>query len=339
METSQNSHLPLKYRVEIAKSLGAELVNKVFLECCKKVYLNFNENDININYVLKLAEDFLFNKKEVDFKKLINEYRNYFETINVKPTSGIALSVLSLIYNLEYNAALILDIDDYKSQDDNEFDWEEWNPDFIASNVFSEGNPFLNEGDSEKRKEFWLWYLNTVDGIKANPNKSILQIDAKVNVSEGPVLKRDISSLINTEVENKINRVINLVKNDLKEGVIWDKIEIEGENLKTGKSMRAYFFNDETKIKISLTFFLQSGDKSSVTLMEQIKEEMYLQNKNQGAWLNYRIDVENDGTYSFNFNYDDIKLLPENKQRPDNFIPEFKAFPRNKNLLLNGGKR
>ncbi|AIY14022.1 Imm5 family immunity protein [Cellulophaga baltica] len=331
IEKSSNSHLPLKYRVEIAKTLGVKSINKVFIECCKRAYLKFKINDDFINEGLFLTEEFLYNDKKVDFKKVINKYRNYFETIDSQPTSGIMLSVLSLLNNLGYDAALILDIENYEGEDDNEFDWEEWNPDFLLSNLYSGGNPFLNEGDKKKRKEFWFNYLDIISSIKQNPNEIFTSIKLKkVDFNEEEIIKRNIAPDLKDIIENKLKSVIELVKKDIKDNPKWDKIQIEGEVLKTGKSMRAYYFKGSDKQKIPLTFFLHSGEKSSVFLMEQLKDIMYKQETRNGAWLSYHIEVKNDDSFSYIFNYDLIKSLPEPKQQPDNFIAEFESYPRSK---------
>ncbi len=329
IEMSSNGHFPLKYRIDLAKKLGVEITNKVFLECCKKAYVEFNLIDSVINQLLKLTEQFLYNNKNVDFKKLISKYKNYLETINNQQVAGVALGVLSLLNSLAYNAALILNIENYNNEDDDEFDWEEWNPDFILSNVYSEGNPFLGKGNSQKRKEFWFWYLGIVDTIRNNPNKIITTIQSELNDISG-IIKREINPLINGDIRSKLEEVIKLVKNDIKDNPNWDKILIEGEVLQAGKSMRAHYLIGENSIKIPLTFFLYSGEKSSVVLMQQIKDIMYSQRKDIGAWMSYKIEINNNHIYRYYFNYDEYELLPEHKQRPDVFVAEFKSYPRAK---------
>jgi hypothetical protein len=84
----------------------------------------------------------------------------------------VGLTAKSLCASLAYDAAI--KVDDYESEDDNAFDWQDWNPDFYASMAFSGGNLFAGEGDTGRRREFWNWYPDTVLKIIKNPGKSLI---------------------------------------------------------------------------------------------------------------------------------------------------------------------
>ncbi len=63
---SDNGHLPLSCRVELLQSIGnVEIVNKVFAECCKKVYpLWGNEiEDALLRKLLCSADEYLYHGK------------------------------------------------------------------------------------------------------------------------------------------------------------------------------------------------------------------------------------------------------------------------------------
>lgn len=71
-------------------------------------------------------------------------------------------AIIALGYAIQNDAASILEIEDYNGEDDNTFDFESWNVDFICSIAYSGSNPFVEIGNVEKRKEYWLWYAKMV---------------------------------------------------------------------------------------------------------------------------------------------------------------------------------
>lgn len=84
IEQSGNGHLPLSCRVELLQSIGnVEIVNKVFVECCKKVYPLW-ENEIEDTLLRKLlcsADEYLYHGKgKADaLVEEANRLRNYVE--------------------------------------------------------------------------------------------------------------------------------------------------------------------------------------------------------------------------------------------------------------------
>lgn len=182
IEQSGNSHLPLSCRVELLQSIGnVEIVNKVFAECCKKVYpLWGNEiEDTLLRKLLCSADEYLYHGKgKADaLVEEANRLRNYVEGQSC--TENMAgWAVISLCYSIADHAAAMLDIDEYEGKDDGAFEYEVWNTDFFASMAFAGGNPFVDEGDAGKRREFWNWYLDTVETLCRKSDAPLIRIDA-----------------------------------------------------------------------------------------------------------------------------------------------------------------
>lgn len=341
--SSINGHLPLHYRVELMRMVeNKDTVNKIFFECSKKVFpiwLLENSKDYSVAEILNKADDHLYHSNDkIDFEKTADKYRNHLEDTSVSKSGLAGLSALSLCYSIAYNAASILEIDEYNNEDDNIFDWDVWNPDFYASIAFAGGNPFLGEGDSRKRKEFWLWYLDVVQTLSITPNEPVLKWE-EFKIPSNEVLNqfKRTQSYDTETIKEKIEKVIAFTIEDLKEqdaDAVWNKIEIEGGCLQSGIGLSANYINKDSnnKVPIELTYYYYDDDKSSDSLMDEIKDEMYEQAKTEGAWLSYFITVLPDLTYKIHFNYDKLEDLPEGKQDLDDLIDEFKAYPRSKDF-------
>lgn len=343
VSNSLNGHLPLNYRVDLMQLVGNKhTVNKIFFECSKKVFPIWQlerSKDYSVAEILNKVHDHLYGGNDkIDFEKTADKYRNHLEDASASKSGLAGLSALSLSYSIAYNAAAILEIDEYDNEDDNMFDWDVWNPDFYASMAFSGGNPFIDEGNPEKRKEFWLWYLDTVQRLFNTPDKSLLKWE-EVKIPSNEVLSQfKRTQVYDTDtIKKKLEKVVALTIADLKEqdaDAVWNRIEIEGECLQSGIGLCANYINEESndKVRIDLTYYYYDDNRSSATLMDEIKDEMYEQAKTEGAWLNYFIKILADLTFEIHFNYDKLNDLPERNQDLDDLVDEFEAYPRSKDF-------
>ena len=102
--------------------------------------------------------------------------------------TAVGWAIVMLGYTVCYDAASILNIEDYCGEDDGSFDHESWNADFIGSIVYSGGNPFVNEGngDTGKRKEYWHWYLDMILSIYENSEREIITFVLPEKATEIP---------------------------------------------------------------------------------------------------------------------------------------------------------
>lgn len=327
---SKNGHLHLVKRVQIAKELKApEKVNKVFLACCKFVYYQLNINDILLSSILEKAENSLYKAQNIDFRDLYNQNKNYIEGLNGRPHSDVALACLSLCSNLSNGASNLLDIEDYEGEDDNFYDWESWTPDFFSANAFAGGNPFLHEGSKERRTEFWNFFLDTVIQVFENPNTPI--------GDEIKTQENNLGNIVRTKnykdefIQEKLDKVIELIIQDLKAanvGSTWTKIEIEGQDI-GGMGMTGYYFNEQNeKKRFELTYYLYSGEQSTVKLMHEVKKHIYEQSPQEGTWYAYKLTIEPSLVFEAAYNFDDPKIYSDKEPVFEPFVEEFKSYPR-----------
>lgn len=331
IEQSGNGHLPLSCRVELLQSIGnVEIVNKMFAECCKKVYpLWGNEiEDTLLRKLLCLADEYLYHGKgKADaLVEEANRLRNYVEGQSCMESMA-GWAVISLCYSIADHAAAMLDIDEYEGEDDGAFEYEVWNTDFFASMAFAGGNPFVDEGDTGKRREFWNWYLDTVETLCCKSDAPLIRIDVpkKKEVEQNTIPQRT-QTYRTPAILSKIQEVINntLELNIEQCNAEWDKIVLLGCCMSTGINLEGYKTkgNQKYSTKVSL---------QSHYILDDVKKEMYNQAKVEGAWFYCIIELNPDLTYSIRFVYDDKSQIPQDHLvDSDDFVAEFKKYPRAK---------
>ncbi|MFK2367833.1 Imm5 family immunity protein [Bacteroides fragilis] len=233
---NQNSmgHLPLPYRVDLMKQIGNTLVvQKILCECCKKVYLlceKMNGEKIPLHNILFDADKYLYKGKgnvESIFS-LVEKWRNYAEQSIDSSEDMENWAIIALGYATRYDGASMLAIEDYYGEDDNAFDFESWNVDFICSIAYSGGNPFVEIGNVEKRKEYWLWYLDMVLAMYENPDKPYLKIKALGKTALPVIIPKRTQSWRVSNTSKEVERFINtLIQEVSKQTTSWDRITIE----------------------------------------------------------------------------------------------------------------
>lgn len=325
-----NGHLPLAKRVQIAGEIkDPETINKIFLACCKFAFAELHINDNLLWGILKKTEHTLYKKGINDFGLIYEQNKNYLESIDKWPLSSLALACLSLCQSLDTGAAGILNIEEYEGQDDNIYDWEDWNADFFASNAYSGGNPFLNEGSIQKRIEFWDYYLETALKIYHSPGRMV-DDEIKEGILESTAIIRS-KDYNDSFLYAKIKEVIELVLQDLKEseaGFDWTRIEIEGQDI-GGIGMKGFYVsNGNERNRFELTYYLYDGDLSTVKLMDKVKKHIYEQSPNEGTWFSYILTIYPDRTYKVVYNFDHPEIFSDKAPDLEPFVEEFKKYPR-----------
>ncbi len=339
---NSNGHLPLKIRVVLMSTIkDKNRVNNFFLNCAKKVYPiwpKYYPKDDSVIIILRKAEDFLERNKESDFKKDADKIKNYFDSITQKDASYVAHSALSLCNSITYDAAGIINIDEYQNEDDDSFDWETWNTDFWASMAYSGGNPFLQEGSKTLRKEYWFWYLDMLEYFSDNAviKEIKLETQEEKQIHHENNFKRT-PPYTDIEINNKFQKIIDYTLDDLKKSGDesgWKEIVINAICMSAGTSIKANVktIGQPEIHPIKLTYYLKSGEQSSVNLLNQVKNKMYMHKPEEGAWVGVIIKLQPDMKFSLSYNYDDINLIPIEKQSPAYLEMEFKDFPRTKNF-------
>lgn len=342
---SGNGHLPLPKRVKLMKSIGDKnLTNKIFYECAKKIaFLWRNEGDRELFDIMNAVEGFLYHSKgkELEIENLADRGKIIVEKYEGIETLAGYTNV-ALAYSTAYEAEQILKIEGYDGEsDDNSFQWKQWNPDFFASMAYSGGNPFINEGNPNLRKEFWFWYLDTVKAICENPQHQVIN-EKKIEwkkVLKSSVKEKKIPERTQTyrtkELIEKIEKVLfnTLVDLQKHEGnKAFKYVIVEGDCLDEGIDQNAYFvMPDDTEKDILLDNYLFGDERSSAVIMDQVKTKMYEQAKGEGAWISYKIILDRlAGKYYLDFNYDDFNKVAEIRKDSETFINEFGVFPRDR---------
>ena len=327
---NQNStgHLPLPYRVDLMKQIGdTRTVQKVLCECCKKACSCFPENfgAENLLYGVLFDIDRYLYKNKGDVENIsasVERLRNYAEQSIENPEDMVNWAIIALGYAIRYDAASILAIEDYNGEDDDAFDPESWNADFIGSIACSGSNPFVETGNVEKRREYWLWYAEMVWEVAQNPNAEYLPL---------PVCK-SATPLIDIPVRNQFDDTIEAQLKD----TLFYIMDCDPQKLKEGLEYNISFVStvvDMFSITSSkgdrITLNTKNSDKICNALRD-IRKRMYQKDPKQGAWFQVEIFLKNKEQYTFNFNYDDLEQLPSFFQEPDWLLGMFEKFPRSK---------
>lgn len=332
----QNSmgHLPLPYRVDLMKQIGNTLVvQKILCECCKKVYLlweKVNGTETPLHNILSDIDNYLYksNGSAENIFSLVEKWRNYAGLSADEPEAVAEWAIIALGYAVKYEAASILDIEDYCGEDDNDFDYENWNVDFVGSIAYSGGNPFIqNMGNIEKRKEYWLWYLDMVFAVYENPNKPYLKIKSSSKIAQPIIIPKRTQSWQVDGISNKLQQLINtLIEEVDKQTKDWDKIVLDYTFILATYTNVSYYRQEEVH---RITFCMDIKDSISDNLLD-FHKRMYIQAPKEGAWMQCFITINKDRSYDISFNYDDITSVSDIFNRPDWLIGVFEEYPRSK---------
>lgn len=216
----------------------------------------------------------------------------------------------------------ILEIEDYNGEDDNTFDFESWNVDFICSIAYSGSNPFVEIGNVEKRKEYWLWYAKMVGEVTQNPNIEHLLLSEY----------RSGSSSIDIPTRNQFDDTIEAQFKD----ILFYIMDCKSQKLKEGLEYNILFVScvvDMFSITSSkgdiITLNTRNTDKIC-NAFRNIRELMYNKNSKQGAWFQVEMFLKSKAQYTLKFNYDNLEQIPSFFQKPDWLLEMFREYPRSK---------
>ena len=106
-------------------------------ECCKKACSCFSEEfGAETYYTVALFEidSYLYKNKGTieSISVSMERLRNYAEQSIESCEDMAGWAIIALGYAIQNDAASILEIEDYNGEDDNTFDFESWNVDFIC---------------------------------------------------------------------------------------------------------------------------------------------------------------------------------------------------------------
>lgn len=327
---NQNSmgHLPLPYRVDLMKQIGnSRTVQKVLCECCKKACSSFPEEFCAENLlveVLSEIDSYLYKNKGTAESILVSveRLRNYVEQSADSPEGMASWAIISLGYAIRYDAASILAIEDYNSEDDDAFDFESWNADFICSIACSGSNPFVETGNIEKRKEYWLWYVKMVLEVSQNPNLKYLSLP--VFKSPTPLIDipvRHQLDLVKTNKGISFDDIRDAILLQIPSGIKWDFIDVLFVSCTS--SMLNIHSSTGDKIKI--------GTMATINICKEFRlkrKEMYMYYPKEGAWFSLKMVINSNSSYNLDFNYDNWDEIPSYFQELDWILSFYTKFPR-----------
>jgi hypothetical protein len=134
----------------------------------------------------------------------------------------------------------------------------------------------------------------------------------------------------NKLILDKLNEMVKLSFDLMSEtGKEWKKIEINTcIIIKMITSLIFYFDKNNEKIEVDGYKY----DFHSInSILNKIKDEMYKQLPNEGAWIMCNITINKDKSYSISFDYDNIENFQGTAQNPAYLIHEFNSYyPRSK---------
>ncbi len=336
IKESENGNIPLKDRVLLLNILdNPDSVNKLFLECLKKVYRIWDREYPNHTAMIEIinkANSFLYHNvgDEKVFKHLYDVYHCYFLSKN--GTAGaIGMTALTLCNCIACRSGLTAE--NCECEENNIFDWENWRPDFHASIAYSGGNPFFMEGDTNKRKEFWLWYIDTATQLYDNPEKPVIDLSAGNIRAVYNTFTPRIQSHENVLIKEKLDKIIEMTFEDMlyqESNLNFNKIEINTICLELAGFFHEAFFYDRRNNKLKIADIREWPSERQWVIMNSIKQDMYKQRPEEGAWFESQMIVHPDKTYNIHFIYDEYDLLSKITRNHENVLEEFKVYPRSK---------
>ena len=332
VEVNPMGHLPLLYRVLLTNQVKQkETLLKVYLECSKKVFSIWQDeypNNMSVYGMLSKADNYLYNMKgpRKDFIQLADKHKNFIEGINTN-AGAAGLSALSLCYNI--GADLAFDESYNGVDDDDSIEYEDRWPDFYASVAYSGGNPFAFEGDIEKRREFWNWYISVVEMLIDKPNIRIIPlVEKNVATPKTEQLERvqSYGDTINEELIQKLISMTTELLRQKKERYNLFKVNMSAIVFSNTYDIYVVKNGKQSRIELSIDDRLKFRP---IDLFCSLKKNMYKQAPQEGAWLNCSLIVENN-SYKFDFNYDSKDNLFDSDINDAILVAEFEKYPRAK---------
>ncbi len=332
VNSNSSGHLPLKHRVALMKELNnSKLTNKLYFECAKKVFPIWEEEyegSTPVYEILQKAYAYLYSRKgkKADFLKLANDQKNHLESIDGS-VGAAGLAALYLCYCICTDTK---PVEGYNGKDDdNAFDYEDWAPDYYASMAYSGAPAFFGEGSIERRKEFWLWFIDTAEALIANPQKPVITLEEKQNAPQQQEQISRTQSYEDGENMGLIQETIQMTIDFLKEkNQTYEAFRLESRCMSLGTISRIYLINNGKEEKLILSVLDWFGF-TPARVLYKVKDNMYQQAPEEGAWLNSSLTVDQQGNFTLEVNYDDRDRLYD--ADAEKVLPyEFEEYPRRK---------
>ncbi len=333
IDKNPNGHLPLPYRVKLNRLIADETtILKIWLECVKKADA---EGDPIIVGMTHKATEFLYAKQgdKKYFTEFADHYRNHFAQYD----DAYGFAGLTACW-FGYGIAGGVEIEDYNGKDDDfDFEYEEWTPDFFASIAVSGGNLFVgvvDRGDAACRREFWNWYLDTVQTLVASPDKPVLPLKEIVKKQSSPTVTKARQQTKDTvSIVEKLNEIVDVATKlveSQEDSISWSKIVVVNTQYHATSAVVEFYDSSGVLHKVNSVSNYTSIHSLNM-LFVSILKEMHEQEPQSGAWFACQVTIKPDGMFDTAFNYDDKDNLPQwPNPSIDDFLRAFKEYPRTK---------
>ncbi|MEW5675618.1 immunity protein YezG family protein [Flavobacterium enshiense] len=130
-------------------------------------------------------------------------------------------------------------------------------------------------------------------------------------------------------MDNYINSIIEISHNNLPAQDNWKSFTITAKVISKFVEIEAFYIDEDSQ-----TFyfdpkypFTEDNDEDLTFIFINLRKAVYEKNTDKGTWYTAEIEVNHDGEFSINFEYD---LKPEFTYEPsdDKYIDDLNRFPR-----------
>jgi hypothetical protein len=145
--------------------LTHRILTALDIECVRQtmpIWSKVFPDDDGPDRMLELAQNILDGKVDLAEAKRLSEsfFIDVVENRSYQPKEYPAMFVGHAASNTVYTAFVELESDqEYFTKQDEDLDPESYEPSYLTASAYSGG--LLGKGDTEKRRTFWLWYLQT----------------------------------------------------------------------------------------------------------------------------------------------------------------------------------
>jgi hypothetical protein len=327
IKESGNHHLPLPFRNKLLHEIGDEkIIAGLSILCALKVYSmwkKFMPDDSDLLSLLQKAENYIYNNDNEDALLAMTEKMQTFVSDKNDEEHFSALYAGYSAINAAYEVTG-KDISETYF-DDWEIDSHDWDSAFYACLAYNGGASSINSINSKKTKKFWEWYLN--EGIKkAFTDEQLVSVKKEYITTVNKEFNRiDIQKLLeNKEIAAKIDDITNILTNNMSE-YNWNELCLTVYIVDNTRKSDIYCLNESGKEKANFSFDIKHEINNLVYF---IKDKVFNLTNGQGAFYSFQLVIDKNRKQNIQFMYDTQDESLKEIFSEENFIEDFKKYPR-----------
>jgi hypothetical protein len=209
--------------------------------------------------------------------------------------------------------------------DDWEIDSHDWDSAFYACLAYNGGASSIDNINSKKTKKFCEWYLK--EGIKKAFTDERLVSVKKENVTtvNKEFNRIDIQKLLeDKEISAKIDDITTILINNMSE-YNWDELCLTVYIVNNTRKSDVYCLNASGKEKTAFSFDIKHEINNLVYF---IKNKVFDLTNGQGTFYSFQLITDKNRKRNIQFMYDTQDESLKNIFSEENFIEDFKKYPR-----------